>query len=233
MPLMLALALLGATKTPLRDAIQAWALSRKLSLESTGKNVRVKATNGHCYHGVTIELAGRTAKATGKDGPECAETERFEMVGFERKEEPTLWLVAFDSVFSSTIGAYDMQSGKLVLDQDMTARLPSADTMLPAALRSLAPHYHLDEKGVRAEIDRKELRRVCGTMKTPPEPCKAAAPPIVVVRWDADDGRFVEDKVATQKAVDAAIAAAAAVIEPPPKKETEELEEGPRRVPLK
>jgi hypothetical protein len=218
MPLLLRLTLLfiaarpspgaAARKTPVYHAISAWAHARKLVLDHAGSAVRLKAIKPHCYDGVELTLRGHGAKANGKDGLDCGDAERFELFGYERDGASAVWLVTFDSAYSSNIAAYVLKDGKLRPDARTSAALPTARDLLPKTLdadseemqrtlRSIEAHYYLDESGLRAELDPKQLDALCGRHNLGFELCKSGTPRVIVLKWNKAAGAFETDAEAT------------------------------------
>jgi hypothetical protein len=137
--MLFALLLTVAGSAPVLDAVDAWARTRKLYVEVEGHAAIIRGAGPHCYAGVRVELAGYIAHATGKDGSDCTDPERLEIAGYKRERAPPVWLVTTDSVYGSTLAAYELTSGKLILDTSFV--LPTTD----------AAHYFLDAASLRVE----------------------------------------------------------------------------------
>ena len=238
-------------KKPVDHAIEAWARTRKLYLEHAGRRVIFKAAKSHCYDGVELQLGKYSAKAFGKDGHDCSEPERFELAGFVRPDAPPVWLVTFDSAYGSNVAAYILKDGKL--RPDASVSVPTASDLLPAelktagendavqtALRTIEPHYYLDEKGVRAELEAKQLDQLCAlhgaAENRAPDVCGSNAPRVIVKKWNSKIGAFEDDPIATKSATEAAIAHASATLKAVPRRDpTPAAEEDttPKRRPLR
>jgi hypothetical protein len=215
-------------------------------LEQEGSRFTLKSTKDHCYHDVAIELSPYSATAMGKDGHDCTDDERFQMVGFKRPDGSNVWIVTFDSVYGSNIAAYTLKDGKLRQDKTLSDAMPSAATLIPAELQSddpaaqktmtsIEPHFYLDDKGLRAQVDAKQVAKLC-TIAQQTKGC--ATPRVVVLKWNKKTGAFEADAAATASALTAAIAEAKAQEEAnaaaAPKEEEEAVaEEGAGRKPLR
>jgi hypothetical protein len=243
MHLLLTLAVLfgssASLKKPVHEALEAWARTRKLYLEKEGAKLRLKATKSDCYHGVEVALAPYSAKASGRDGHDCTEPERFEMAGFTRPSAPPVWVVTFDSVYGSNIAAYVVHGRKLRAEKSIS--LPTAADLLRTdalqhedaqkALRSVEPHYYLTEKGLRAELDSKDVRQLCALQNLDPDACRREIRRFFVLAWNPKTSEFEADEEATAHANASAPAdpAPSAVATP----EQEQDPSTPRRRPLR